>query len=51
MASAMTMLGWGLVDHEAGYKKAGEYDNGLATLKWGTDYLIKVILKVKSIDF
>ena len=41
MASAMTLLAWGMVEFSDGYKFAGEYQNGLNALKWGADYLIK----------
>lgn len=42
LASAMSMLAWGMVDSVEGYKKAGEWENALASLKWGMDYMIKV---------
>lgn len=32
-----------------GYEKAGEYDHMLATIKWGTDYLIKCDLGGKAV--
>ena len=41
MASAMTLLAWGMVEFRDGYKFAGQYQNGLNPLKWGADYLIK----------
>jgi len=41
MASTVTMLAWGMILFKDGYKQAGEYENGLAAIKWGTDYFIK----------
>lgn len=40
MASTITVLAWGMLDFKDGYKRAGQYDHGLKTLKWGTDYFI-----------
>ena len=31
-----------MVDYRAGYVAAGELDNGLAALRWGTDWILKV---------
>ena len=42
MAYTMTVLAWGAVDYEDAYTKAGEMENVLKALKWGTDYFIKV---------
>lgn len=41
-ASAMTMFAWGLVDSAEGFRKAGEWNNAVAGLRWGMDYMIKV---------
>ena len=41
MAAATTVLAWGMVDFADGYKFADKYEDGLATLKWATDYFIK----------
>lgn len=41
MAGTASVLGWGLLDYANGYKKAGEYENGLAALRWATDFFIK----------
>ena len=40
-ASTLTLLAWSGVDFADGYKKAGQYEILLDTVKWGTDYLIK----------
>ena len=37
----MTTLAWGGIAYEVGYKCAGEYENLLDAIKWGTDYFIK----------
>jgi endoglucanase len=41
MAYTVTMLSWGAVDYADAYTKAGEMDNVLKAIKWGTDYFIK----------
>ena len=33
----------GLIDFRAGYQAAGELDNGIAAIRWGADYILKVI--------
>ena len=40
-AAAMTLLAWSGVEFADGYKKAGQWDQFLDMLKWGTDYFIK----------
>jgi len=40
-AGAITMLAWGMYDSKAGYQKSGEWNNALAALRWGTDFMIK----------
>ena len=42
MAYTMTVLSWGVVDYAEEYTKAGEMENALKAIKWGTDYFIKV---------
>jgi endoglucanase len=42
MAYTMTVLGWGGIEWESAYEKAGELENLKKALKWGTDYFIKV---------
>ncbi|MEO1353234.1 MAG: glycoside hydrolase family 9 protein, partial [Cyanobacteria bacterium J06635_15] len=41
MASAMTLLSWGVDEYEAGYEQSGQLDESLEAIKWGTDYLLK----------
>jgi hypothetical protein len=43
MAWSAGVLAWSLVDFEAGYKAADEYENALDAVKWVTDYFIKCI--------
>lgn len=31
-----------MVDYRAGYVAAGELDRGLAVLRWGADWIVKV---------
>ena len=40
-ASALTLIAWSGVEFAAGYKKAGQWDQLLDMIKWGTDYFIK----------
>ena len=40
-AAALTVLAWGGIVYGEGYECAGEFDNLLDAIKWGTDYLIK----------
>ena len=40
-AAAMTVLAWGGISYEAGYRSAGEFEYLLDAVKWGTDYFIK----------
>lgn len=47
----MTMLAWGMVDHQDGYEKAGQWDYALKCLKWGADYMIKVSLQNSFLYF
>uniref|UniRef100_A0A7N0U7G4 Endoglucanase n=1 Tax=Kalanchoe fedtschenkoi TaxID=63787 RepID=A0A7N0U7G4_KALFE len=40
-AFTITMLSWAAVDFAQPLKTHGEFDNALAAIRWGTDYLIK----------
>ena len=40
-ASAMTLLAWSGIEFAEAYKKAGQFEYLLDTVKWGTDYFIK----------
>ena len=40
-AAATTVLAWGMVEFENGYRYAGQHEKGLATIKWATDYFLK----------
>jgi len=40
-AQALTTLAWGGISYAGGYKCAGEWENLLDAIKWGTDYFIK----------
>ncbi|GJQ84739.1 hypothetical protein Trydic_g6731, partial [Trypoxylus dichotomus] len=41
MAFTTTMLSWGVISYEQGYRAAGQYENVLDAIKWATDYFIK----------
>jgi hypothetical protein len=43
MAYALSTVGWSVFEFYDGYKKAGEYDNALAAVRWGSDYLLSCI--------
>lgn len=36
------MLAWGMLDSRAGYERAGQWGNAIASLRWATDYMIRV---------
>jgi len=40
-ASALTLLAWSGIEFAEGYKKAGQWEQFLDMIKWGTDYFIK----------
>ena len=41
LAYTVTMLSWGLLEFDKGYKMAGEYDHAKETLKTAADYLMR----------
>ena len=41
LASATTVLAWGLLEYEDAYTQAGELGHMLATVKWPLDWLLK----------
>lgn len=41
MAASTTLLAWGALDFQSGYKASGEMNQTLNTIKWATDYFIK----------
>ena len=41
MSYSTTVLAWGMITFEEGYKIAGEWQNAIDSIKWVTDYLIK----------
>ena len=41
MSYSATVLAWGMITFEDGYKIAGEWQNAIDQIKWVTDYLIK----------
>ena len=40
-ASALTLLAWSGIEFADGYKKAGQWEQYLDMLKWGTDFFVK----------
>ncbi len=41
MASAMTLLSWGVAEYRDGYSRSGQLDEALDAIRWGTDWLLK----------
>ncbi|XP_039268711.2 uncharacterized protein LOC120343563 [Styela clava] len=41
MAFSITTLAWGVIEYWEAYQQAGELENALKALKWGTDYILK----------
>ena len=41
MASSMTLLSWGVAQYQSAYAFSGQLDEALATIRWGTDWLLK----------
>ncbi len=41
MAANNTMLAWGGVEYKEAYQQAGQWDELLDAVKWGTDYFLK----------
>ncbi len=41
MAASVNMLAWGGVEYTDAYKQAGQFDELLESVKWGTDYFLK----------
>lgn len=39
----MSMLAWGMADFKEGYQKAGQWEYAKDALRWGMDYMIKVL--------
>lgn len=47
-AFTTTMLAWGMLAFPAAYQQAGEMDHATQTLRWGTDYLLKLYTPASS---
>ena len=43
LGHSLIFLAWGMVDYRAGYVAAGELNNGLGVLRWGADWIVKVM--------
>ncbi len=41
MASTVATLSWGVYEYRSAYSNAGQLDEALDAIKWGTDYFIK----------
>ncbi|WP_438982528.1 glycoside hydrolase family 9 protein, partial [Vulcanococcus sp.] len=41
LASTLSTLAWGGIQFQEGYQAAGQLDQLLSTVRWGTDYLLK----------
>lgn len=41
LSAALTMLAWGGIEYGEGYTRSGQWEQLLATVRWGTDWLLK----------
>lgn len=41
MASALTLLAWGVDEYRQAYEAMGQLDEAMDAIKWGTDYILK----------
>ena len=41
MSSALTMLAWAGIQYAEGFKQAGQWNDLLNTVRWGTDWIVK----------
>ena len=41
-AHSMIFLAWSMIDYKTAYANAGEWENGLDSIRWGTDWILKV---------
>ena len=44
LGHTIIFLAWSLIDYKAGYVAAGDYENALAVVRWGSDWILKVYL-------
>lgn len=44
-AFTVSMLAWGMLSFPEGYQRAGQVPQGLQTVRWGSDYLMKTFRK------
>lgn len=51
MAWSVTVLAWGMIEFESGYRDAGEWNNALSMLRWATDYLTKAHVSPNELYF
>jgi len=42
LGHTLIFLAWGMIDFKDAYVAAGEYQNGLNGIRWGTDWILKV---------
>ena len=42
LGHTIIFLAWSLIDYKDGYVAAGEYENALAGVRWGSDWILKV---------
>lgn len=42
LGHTLIFLAWGMIDYKDAYVAAGEYQNGLDSIRWGTDWILKV---------
>lgn len=40
-----------MIDYKGGYEASGELQNGLASLRWGADWILKVKVELENVAF
>ena len=45
LGHTIIFLAWSLIDYKNAYIAAGEYENGLAGIRWGANWILKVCFK------
>ena len=46
LGHTLIFLAWGMIDFKDAYVAAGEYQNGLNGVRWGTDWILKVYYRI-----
>ena len=44
LGHSIIFLAWSLIDYKDAYVSVGEYENGLVSIRWGADWILKVLV-------